>query len=60
MCEARRADMIRVWRDLGGVIGIKEWDVKVGVRDGKDSANGANLLTTVYLAIFLHNLRPSC
>ncbi|KIJ04689.1 hypothetical protein PAXINDRAFT_104059 [Paxillus involutus ATCC 200175] len=37
VCEARRADMIRVWRQLGGVVGIKEWDVKVGVRDGKVS-----------------------
>jgi hypothetical protein len=35
VCEARRADMIRVWRQLGGVVGIKEWDIKVGVRDGK-------------------------
>ncbi|KAG9315215.1 CRAL TRIO domain-containing protein [Chiua virens] len=34
MTEARRKDMIRVWRELGGVVGIKEWDVKVGVRDG--------------------------
>ncbi|KAH0833219.1 CRAL TRIO domain-containing protein [Lanmaoa asiatica] len=34
MTESRRNDMTRVWRDLGGVIGIKEWDVKVGVRDG--------------------------
>ena len=34
MCETRRKDMTRVWRELGGVIGIKEWDVKVGVRDG--------------------------
>ncbi|KAH0833218.1 CRAL TRIO domain-containing protein [Lanmaoa asiatica] len=34
MTESRRNGMTRVWRDLGGVIGIKEWDVKVGVRDG--------------------------
>jgi hypothetical protein len=34
MCETRRTDMTRVWRELGGVIGIKEWDVKVGIRDG--------------------------
>lgn len=34
MCETRRNDMIRVWRQLGGVVGIKEWDVKVAVRDG--------------------------
>ncbi|KAG8213105.1 CRAL TRIO domain-containing protein [Butyriboletus roseoflavus] len=34
MTEARRNDMTRVWRDLGGVVGIKEWDVKVGVRAG--------------------------
>ena len=34
MCETRKKDMTRVWRELGGVIGIKEWDVKVGVRDG--------------------------
>lgn len=34
MTETRRKDMTRVWRELGGVIGIKEWDVKVGVRDG--------------------------
>ncbi|KAH7884361.1 CRAL TRIO domain-containing protein [Phlebopus sp. FC_14] len=35
VCETRRADMIRVWRELGGVVGIKEWDVKIGVRDGR-------------------------
>ncbi|KAF9243498.1 CRAL TRIO domain-containing protein [Melanogaster broomeanus] len=35
MCEERRTDMIRVWRELGGVVGIKEWDVKVGLRDGQ-------------------------
>ena len=34
MSETRKKDMTRVWRELGGVIGIKEWDVKVGVRDG--------------------------
>lgn len=34
MSETRRNDMTRVWRDLGGVVGIKEWDIKVGVRDG--------------------------
>ncbi|KAG6373381.1 CRAL TRIO domain-containing protein [Boletus reticuloceps] len=34
MSETRRNDMTRVWRELGGVVGIKEWDVKVGVRDG--------------------------
>lgn len=31
--ETRRKDMTRVWRELGGVVGIKEWDVKVAVRD---------------------------
>ncbi|KAI6025876.1 CRAL TRIO domain-containing protein [Pisolithus orientalis] len=35
MCETRRKDMARMWRKLGGAIGIKEWDVKVGVRDEK-------------------------
>ena len=34
MAETRRKDMLRVWRELGGTIGIKEWDVKVAVRDG--------------------------
>lgn len=34
MSETRRKDMTRVWRELGGAVGIKEWDVKVGVRDG--------------------------
>ena len=33
MSETRRKDMTRVWRELGGVVGIKEWDVKVGIRD---------------------------
>ncbi|KAI6024974.1 hypothetical protein PISMIDRAFT_90130 [Pisolithus microcarpus 441] len=35
MCEKRREDMARMWRKLGGVVGIKEWDVKVGLRDEK-------------------------
>ncbi|KAI6042523.1 CRAL TRIO domain-containing protein [Pisolithus marmoratus] len=35
MCNTRREDMTRMWRKLGGVVGIKEWDVKVGVRDEK-------------------------
>lgn len=35
MCEKRREDMVRMWRKLGGVVGIKEWDVKVGLRDEK-------------------------
>ena len=33
MAEMRRKDMLRVWRELGGTVGIKEWDVKVAVRD---------------------------
>ena len=34
MAETRRKDMLRAWRELGGTVGIKEWDVKVAVRDG--------------------------
>ncbi|KAH7884362.1 CRAL TRIO domain-containing protein [Phlebopus sp. FC_14] len=37
LCESRRKDMVRVWRELGGAIGIKEWDVKVGVQDGQSA-----------------------
>jgi len=33
MCENRRKELTRVWRQLGGMVGIKEWDVKVGVQD---------------------------
>lgn len=33
MTQIRRTVMIRVWRDLGGVVGIKEWDVKVALHD---------------------------
>lgn len=35
MCGTRRKDMTVVWRKLGGVIGIKEWDVKVGLCDAE-------------------------
>ncbi|KIM64356.1 hypothetical protein SCLCIDRAFT_115568 [Scleroderma citrinum Foug A] len=31
MCDTRRKDMTAVWRKLGGRIGIREWDVKVGL-----------------------------
>ncbi|KAL4062745.1 CRAL/TRIO domain-containing protein [Scleroderma yunnanense] len=31
MCNTRRNDSIGVWRKLGGVIGIREWDVKMGL-----------------------------
>jgi len=34
MCEGRKKELSQVWRQLGGVAGIKEWDVKIGVRDG--------------------------
>lgn len=34
MSQTRRSDMVRIWRQLGGVVGIKEWDVKVAIRDG--------------------------
>ncbi|KAG6329768.1 hypothetical protein ID866_9322 [Astraeus odoratus] len=33
MCKTRREAMTRVWKKMGGVVGIKEWDVKVGVQD---------------------------
>jgi len=36
MSESRRKELTRVWGELGGMVGIKEWDVKVGVRDGLD------------------------
>ncbi|KAI6042521.1 CRAL-TRIO domain-containing protein [Pisolithus marmoratus] len=42
MCETRRKDMARMWRRLGGVVGIKEWDVKVGVRDEKANEEKVN------------------
>ena len=33
MCLTRRKDMTVVWRRLGGSVGIKEWDVKMGICD---------------------------
>lgn len=30
MCESRRKEQMERWRTLGGKVGIKEWDVKVG------------------------------
>ncbi|KAI6042522.1 CRAL TRIO domain-containing protein [Pisolithus marmoratus] len=43
MCNTRREDMTRMWRKLGGVVGIKEWDVKVGVRDEKANEESSQL-----------------
>ncbi|KAG2362587.1 CRAL TRIO domain-containing protein [Suillus spraguei] len=34
LCEERRSRMFMVWHRMGGKVGIKEWDVKVAVRDG--------------------------
>ncbi|KAG1839543.1 CRAL TRIO domain-containing protein [Suillus subalutaceus] len=33
LCEKRRSRMFVVWHGMGGKVGIKEWDVKVAVRD---------------------------
>ncbi|KAG1883352.1 CRAL TRIO domain-containing protein [Suillus subluteus] len=33
LCEKRRSRMFMVWHRMGGKVGIKEWDVKVAVRD---------------------------
>ncbi|KAG2149105.1 CRAL TRIO domain-containing protein [Suillus bovinus] len=33
LCEERRSRMFVVWHRMGGKIGIKEWDIKVAVRD---------------------------
>ncbi|KAG2051416.1 CRAL/TRIO domain-containing protein [Suillus hirtellus] len=33
LCEERRSSMFVVWHRMGGKVGIKEWDVKVAVRD---------------------------
>jgi hypothetical protein len=33
LCEERRSRMFVVWHRMGGKVGIKEWDVKVAVRD---------------------------
>ncbi|KAG1883349.1 CRAL TRIO domain-containing protein [Suillus subluteus] len=33
LCEKRRSRMFVVWHRMGGKVGIKEWDVKVAVRD---------------------------
>ncbi|KAG2035216.1 CRAL/TRIO domain-containing protein [Suillus americanus] len=33
LCEKRRSRMFVVWHRMGGKVGLKEWDVKVAVRD---------------------------
>lgn len=33
LCEERRSRMFVAWHRMGGNVGIKEWDVKVAVRD---------------------------
>lgn len=30
MCDARRAEQLVRWKELGGTIGLKEWDIKAG------------------------------
>ena len=30
MCEERRKQQMEKWRELGGTVGLKEWDVKGG------------------------------
>jgi len=29
MCDARRAEQMRRWKELGGTVGIKEWEINV-------------------------------
>ncbi|KAG2051417.1 CRAL TRIO domain-containing protein [Suillus hirtellus] len=33
LCEERRSRMVAAWHCMGGKVGIKEWDVKVAVKD---------------------------
>lgn len=37
MCDTRRKHMTKAWLELGGTIGIKEWDVKLAVQNMTDA-----------------------
>lgn len=30
MCDKRREEQMEKWKQLGGIVGLKEWDVKGG------------------------------
>jgi len=39
MCEERRKGWMETWRELGGTVGLKEWDYKGGEADTKEKTD---------------------
>lgn len=41
MCDLRRQAQMDKWRELGGTVGLKEWDIKGGISITKDTPTEA-------------------